>query len=76
MTINEQGDELLALMGSKVRERRTQLGLSPDELARCAGIGVDFLREIEAGRQGMTVENFFAVKQTLQVSFGYLFGEG
>jgi transcriptional regulator with XRE-family HTH domain len=75
MSIQEQGDELLKFMGSKVRERRLELDFSVDKLAWEAEIDADLLHSIEEGEKGMSVEIFFRIKQVLEVSFGYLFGE-
>ncbi|MCL2637738.1 MAG: helix-turn-helix domain-containing protein [Oscillospiraceae bacterium] len=75
MNIQKQGDELLVLMGSMVREKRLERGLSLKELAGKADIKVNLLSEIEEGRKGMSIEIFFKIKQALDVSFGFLFGE-
>jgi len=75
MSVQENGAELLILMGSKLKEKRTELNFSTAELARKTNISEFLLCEIEEGRRGMSVEIFFEIKKALCVSFGYLFGE-
>jgi y4mF family transcriptional regulator len=50
-----------------IRYRREQTGMTQEELARKAGVGLRFIRELEQGKESLRMDK---VKQVLQL-FGY-----
>nr|WP_211092574.1 DUF1508 domain-containing protein [Chitinophaga varians] len=65
-------DELLSVTTSQfVRERRRQIGLTQEELAFKAGVGLRFIRELERGdKDTLRIDK---VNQVLKL-FGYILG--
>ncbi|MDZ7771246.1 MAG: helix-turn-helix transcriptional regulator [Balneolaceae bacterium] len=55
---------------SFVKSRRKQLGLTQKELARRAGVGLRFVRDLEQGKESVQVDK---VNQVLAL-FGYKMG--
>ncbi len=53
-----------------VKEKRKKLNLTQPELAKKAGVGLRFVRELEQGKTGMRVEK---VNEVLKL-FGYELG--
>lgn len=62
-------------VGRRLRELRTERGLSLSELARRAGVGKGSLSEIEAGGRNPTVETLYALCGPLDVPLTALVGE-
>ncbi|WP_019203654.1 helix-turn-helix domain-containing protein [Tsukamurella sp. 1534] len=62
-------------IGSRLRDLRTERGLSLSELARRAGIGKGSLSEIEAGGRNPTIETLYALCGRLDVPLTALLGE-
>lgn len=63
--------ELMEL-GSRIRRRRTELGLSQEELAERAGISANTVSRIEGGQMAMSVETFRKLVEILIVEADYL----
>ncbi len=57
-------------MQQKIKQLRARLGLSLAEMAKCAGLNVTFLRNLESGKEKMTPE---LLAQILDAC--YYFGE-
>ena len=57
-------------IGEFVRDRRRELGYHQDELARKAGVGLRFLRDLEQNKQTVRLDK---VNQVLAL-FGYHVG--
>ncbi len=62
-------------LGARLRELRTERGLSLSELARRANVGKGSLSEIETGRRNPTVETLYAICEPLGVPLTALLGE-
>ncbi|MEW5810508.1 MAG: helix-turn-helix domain-containing protein [Actinomycetota bacterium] len=62
-------------VGRRLRELRSERGLSLSELARRAGVGKGSLSEIEAGKRNPTVETLYALCAPLDVPLTALVGE-
>ncbi|GAA1005707.1 XRE family transcriptional regulator [Nocardiopsis tropica] len=62
-------------IGGRLRELRTERGLSLSELARRAGVGKGSLSEIEAGGRNPTVETLYSLCGPLDVPLTALLGE-
>jgi y4mF family transcriptional regulator len=57
-------------LGSFVKEKRKAVHLTQPELAKKAGVGLRFVRELEQGKQSLRLDK---VNQVLQL-FGYAVG--
>lgn len=62
MTISEQ-------IGQRVREIRTSLGLTQQEVAEKAGLGLNTVSRIERGQQGVNFENIARIADSFDVPF-------
>ncbi|TWS25545.1 helix-turn-helix domain-containing protein [Tsukamurella conjunctivitidis] len=62
-------------VGRRLRELRTERGLSLSELARRSGVGKGSLSEIEAGGRNPTIETLYALCDPLDVPLTALVGE-
>jgi transcriptional regulator with XRE-family HTH domain len=71
------GDTALARqIGHRLRERRTALGMTPEELARTAGISTSALEEQEAGRVRLSAEALLMLAEAMGVPLRHLFETG
>lgn len=59
--------------GIRIRELRSRLGLTQEQLAERASISVDFLSLIERGRNSPSFENLDTLAEALHVSVAQLF---
>jgi transcriptional regulator with XRE-family HTH domain len=59
-------------MGERVRQRRTELGLRQDDLARKAGISKSFLSDLENGKRSIGAETLLDLGRAMDVSLDYL----
>ena len=64
-----------ALIGSRIRERRSQLRLRQADLARSAGVSAAYLNLIEHNRRRVTSDVLVRIAEALGVSAGHLEGE-
>lgn len=55
-------------LGQLIREERKAQGLTQEELAGLAGVGVRFLRELEHGKEGCQIGRALQVMTTLGLS--------
>jgi transcriptional regulator with XRE-family HTH domain len=60
--------EILAKFGSRVREERTKLGLSQEELASRAGVHRTYIGMVERAEKNITLTNIEKIAKALQVS--------
>jgi transcriptional regulator with XRE-family HTH domain len=58
----------MATFGEKLRQLRDGAGLTQEELARRAAIGVGAIRDYEQGRKGPSVASLFKLAGALGVS--------
>ena len=65
--------ELSKAFGIVVRERRTELKLSQEELAHQAGLHRTYIGMIERGEKNITLENINRISSALQLSNSDLF---
>lgn len=66
---------LLMALGQRVRERRTERGLTLRDLAARAGLSLRFVAEVEAGRGNPSVASLAALAEALQTSAAGLLSE-
>jgi transcriptional regulator with XRE-family HTH domain len=58
----------MATFGEKLRQLRGEAGLTQEELARQAGLGLGAVRDYEQGRKGPSVASLFKLAGALGVS--------
>jgi transcriptional regulator with XRE-family HTH domain len=59
---------VLVKFGEKVREKRTELGLSQEELAERAGVHRTYIGMIERAEKNITLENIEKISKALKTS--------
>jgi transcriptional regulator with XRE-family HTH domain len=64
--------ELLVKFGAKVRERRTALHLSQEELAERADVHRTYVGMIERGEKNITLENIAKLAKALEFTLSQL----
>ena len=65
--------EVLIKFGRKVREERTNLGLSQEELAERAGVHRTYIGMIERAERNITLENIEKIAKALRINIADLF---
>jgi transcriptional regulator with XRE-family HTH domain len=65
--------EILIKFGQKVREERTKLGLSQEELASRAGTHRTYIGMIERAEKNITLENIEKISKALKISISEIF---
>jgi len=65
--------ELSKAFGAVVRERRSELKLSQEELAFQAGLHRTYIGMIERGEKNITLENISKISNSLKLSISELF---
>ena len=66
--------EVLIKFGQKVREERTKLDLSQEELAGRAGVHRTYIGMIERAEKNITLENIEKIAKALKISIADFFG--
>jgi len=61
-------DELSALVGGRVRELRTQLGLSGRQLAAAAEVSQPFLSQLESAQTSVSLSTLYRIARALGVT--------
>lgn len=62
----------MAAIGERIKERRTELGWTQDQLCQKAGISKSFLSELENGKRSVSADNLLDLARALGVSLDYL----
>lgn len=65
--------EVLIRFGNKVRDERTKLGISQEELAARAGVHRTYIGMIERAEKNITLENVERVCKALDLSISDFF---
>ena len=60
-------------VGERVRERRTQLGLTQEHLASALSISYQQIQKYETGANRVSAGRLFEIAQRLEVSMSYFF---
>jgi len=63
----------LVRFGNKVREERTKLGISQEELAARAGVHRTYIGMIERAEKNITLENIEKICKALNLTIGDFF---
>jgi transcriptional regulator with XRE-family HTH domain len=62
----------MAVVGQRIKDRRTELGWTQEQLAQKAGISKSFLSELENGKRSVSADNLLDLARALSVSLDYL----
>ncbi|MBR6796581.1 MAG: helix-turn-helix transcriptional regulator [Clostridia bacterium] len=65
--------DLAKIIGQRIRNYRTQLGLSQEKLAELAGCHPTYIGQLERGEKNATLESIDRVASSLKVSLSRLF---
>jgi len=68
-----QNDDIRTRFGARVRQLRTERGLSQEAFADLAKLHRTYIGSIERGEQNISLQNIERVAATLGVSFAELF---
>ena len=64
---------LAKIIGQRIRNYRTQLGLSQEKLAELAGCHPTYIGQLERGEKNATLESIDKVASSLKISLSKLF---
>ena len=62
----------MAAMGLRIRQRRTELNLTQEDLAERAGVSVSFIGHIERGEKAASVDTVVELCKVLELSLDYV----
>ncbi len=66
-------NNLAKIIGLRIRNYRTQLGLSQEKLAELSGCHPTYIGQLERGEKNATVESIAKIASSLNVSLSKLF---
>lgn len=66
-------NELAKIIGQRIRNYRTQLGLSQEKLAELAGCHPTYIGQVERGEKNATLESIDKITSSLNISLSKLF---
>ncbi|MBE6767643.1 MAG: helix-turn-helix transcriptional regulator [Ruminococcaceae bacterium] len=66
-------NELAKIIGQRIRNYRTQLGLSQEKLAELAGCHPTYIGQVERGEKNATLESIDKISSSLNISLSKLF---
>ena len=65
--------DLAEIVGQRIRNYRTQLGLSQEKLAELSGCHPTYIGQLERGEKNATLESIDKVASSLKISLSKLF---
>jgi len=65
-------DEILRLFGERLRELRTERGLTQEQLAEAAGVDRNYIGQIERGERNVALVNIVRIAGALSIKPGDL----
>lgn len=65
-------EETLKEIGTRIRSRRNERGLTQESLANMAGVSKSFVSEVEAGQRGASGLKYLAIADALDVEVQWL----
>jgi transcriptional regulator with XRE-family HTH domain len=71
-----RADALDLHVGARLRERRTMLGLSQEQLAEAVGLTFQQIQKYERGINRMGASRLWSLARALDVPLDYFYGEG
>ena len=67
----------LAEIGHRIRQKRTELGLTREEFSELAGIGTGYYGQLEVGTSQMSIDTLVRLSRSMHLPLEYiLFGTG
>jgi transcriptional regulator with XRE-family HTH domain len=66
-------NEILKRFGRKVREERTKIGISQEELGARAGVHRTYIGMIERAEKNITLQNIEKICKALNITIEYFF---
>ena len=66
-------NDLAKIIGQRIRNYRTQLGLSQEKLAELSGCHPTYIGQLERGEKNATLESIDKVASSLKISLSKLF---
>lgn len=63
-------------VGSRIRELRTERGMTQEQLALRSGVTRNVLIDVEHGKRGLLYERLFDLAEALEVPVTHLLGDG
>lgn len=60
--------KIYQIFGQKIKERRKELGLTQEELAKASGLHRTYIAGIEAGKRNISLKNLEKLAKALRVS--------
>ena len=66
------GEAYYYRIGSSIRQKRQEKGLTQEGLAEAAGLSLKMVQKLEGGQKGFRMETIIRVAETLGVSLGSL----
>jgi transcriptional regulator with XRE-family HTH domain len=66
-------NEILKRFGRKVREERTKIGISQEELGALAGVHRTYIGMIERAEKNITLQNIEKICKALNIAIGDFF---
>src|ERR1700722_1881369 len=67
-----QGEQRVAGVGERIRQRRLELGWTQDQLCQKAGISKGFLSDLENDKRSVSANNLLDIARALSLSLDYL----
>ncbi|MFH1422135.1 MAG: helix-turn-helix transcriptional regulator [Planctomycetota bacterium] len=68
-------DDLLQLLGGRIKEERKKRGLTQEKLAELSGVSNTFISFIESGNKNASLKTIKKIADVFQISLSDLFGE-
>lgn len=65
--------DIAKIIGQRIRNNRTKLGLSQEKLAELAGCHTTYIGQLERGEKNATIESIEKIANALQIPLSTLF---
>lgn len=69
------GDEVASQIGSRIRQRRWEVGLTQKQLALRAGVGAQQIHKYETGAGGIGAYRLWRIARALDRDIAYFFSD-
>jgi len=66
-------NDIKSQLGTAIRKRRNELGISQEELAGRAGLHRTYISDIERGARNVSIENIERLSKALKISISEMF---
>jgi transcriptional regulator with XRE-family HTH domain len=68
-------NDIKSRLGTAIRKRRNDLGLSQEKLAERAGLHRTYIADIERGARNVSIENIEKLAKALEISVSEIFSK-